>query len=1259
MADVIYKKGQSSNLDNVQIKEGQILVTEDTGEMYIDVTNSDRKKINSVSNFKSGSVVQIDDVSPVTHNMSVKVRSKNILPYPYAETTKIESGITITDSGDGSISLSGTSTAQVNFYFSQNLQLKKGITYTLSLSGDYSFGGTSTLWIYNSTYNLAYLPIYSTNYCTFTPTEDINGIDCYLVIPQDRTVNGTLKIQLEVGSNATAYTPYFPDLTAVKVIKSNASGEAVAEYTPNADGTVNGVTSLYPNTTLMTDTEGVIIDCEYLTKSYTEIAGSTNLRNGSSIGSTRSIGSKKEDSSYKLGDHAIAEGQETTASGIASHAEGINTTASGDISHAEGYGTVASGNQSHAEGNTTQALGLLSHTEGNYSDAVGNLAHAENYLNTAGSKGFTLKGANQAAKTYTLDSVEGLAVGDVYSINYVYTNSAGNRENSNATNYGKITEINTTANTVKVDTFFYPGPWREVSTALEYGVFDWEDNSFRIIDKPNVGTRILGHASHAEGRNNQALSKGAHAEGGATIAAGSWSHSEGANTRAYGIFAHAEGNNTTASENASHAEGGNTTASSYYSHQEGQRTTASGGDSHAEGFSTTASGYVSHAEGGNTTASESFSHAEGHSTTASSDSSHAEGFNTKASGGSSHAEGDSTTALGSSSHAEGANTKASGGSSHAEGYLTTASSDSSHAEGFNTKASGKQSHAEGYSTRASSNYQHVQGKYNIEDSNNTYADIIGNGSSNNRSNAATVDWQGNAWYSGDVYVGSTSGTNKDEGSKKLATEEYVNSAISSGGGSGSNVQADWQQNDKTANDYIKNRPGGYDALTEILPETTLNFTDFRYLTLTNCPPIEVGKKYIVTFDDTEYELVGKLINDSPYIGNESLTWGSIDTGEPFFIYNDFYDNGVPKINISLSETLPCTHNIEIKAIAPVKIPEKYFDIKNTNIVNGSTEGSLRTVGSSEESSEYTIGRYAFAEGYNTTASGFHSHAEGWSTTASSYHSHAEGCSTIASNNQSHAEGYNTEASGTSSHAEGDHTIASSNYQHVQGKYNIEDSSNTYADIIGNGDETNRSNAATVDWNGNAWYAGAVTSNAADYAEFFEWLDGNPDNEDRVGYLVALDGEKIRFANPEDEILGIISANPAILGDNYECNWNGKYLTDEFGRILYDKVEEFIDIPKVDEETGEITVEKKSLGFFDHPRINPDYDPDQEYINRRNRSEWAMVGMLGKLFVRDDGTAQINGYVSAGEDGIATASTEKTNMRVLSRVNDHIVKVFLK
>lgn len=156
----------------------------------------------------------------------------------------------------------------------------------------------------------------------------------------------------------------------------------------------------------------------------------------------------------------------------------------------------------------------------------------------------------------------------------------------------------------------------------------------------------------------------------------------------------------------------------------------------------------------------------------------AEGSNTKARGNFSHSEGYDTNAFGSASHAEGWNTNASGNSSHAEGENTTASGYISHAEGRSTTASGSQSHAEGYGTKASSSYQHVQGKFNIDDSSDIYADIIGNGTSDsNKSNTATVDWSGNAWYAGDVYVGSKSGKNKDEGSKKLATEEYVGTTV--------------------------------------------------------------------------------------------------------------------------------------------------------------------------------------------------------------------------------------------------------------------------------------------------------------------------------------------------------------------------------------------------------------------------------------------------------------------------------------------------
>ncbi len=101
----------------------------------------------------------------------------------------------------------------------------------------------------------------------------------------------------------------------------------------------------------------------------------------------------------------------------------------------------------------------------------------------------------------------------------------------------------------------------------------------------------------------------------------------------------------------------------------------------------------------------------------------------KAVGGNSHAEGLATASIGYASHSEGTNTRAIGVSSHSEGDSTV--------------ATGVNSHAEGQSTKASSATQHVEGKYNVEDSNNKFAHIIGNGTSNNaRSNAYAVDWEG-------------------------------------------------------------------------------------------------------------------------------------------------------------------------------------------------------------------------------------------------------------------------------------------------------------------------------------------------------------------------------------------------------------------------------------------------------------------------------------------------------------------------------------
>ena len=187
------------------------------------------------------------------------------------------------------------------------------------------------------------------------------------------------------------------------------------------------------------------------------------------------------------------------------------------------------------------------------------------------------------------------------------------------------------------------------------------------------------------------------------------------------------------------AEGRLTTASGYASHAEGILTVSSGPYSHAEGSKTTARGYSSHAEGGETIASAISAHAEGNVTTASAEGAHAEGLRSVASE--------------MCAHAEGGQTIASALSAHAEGNSTTASAQSAHAEGLRSVASGSESHAQNYQTKASSFAQTAIGKCNIEDTTGAYAFIVGNGTADNaRSNALTVDWDGNLSISGDIEI---------------------------------------------------------------------------------------------------------------------------------------------------------------------------------------------------------------------------------------------------------------------------------------------------------------------------------------------------------------------------------------------------------------------------------------------------------------------------------------------------------------------------
>ena len=131
---------------------------------------------------------------------------------------------------------------------------------------------------------------------------------------------------------------------------------------------------------------------------------------------------------------------------------------------------------------------------------------------------------------------------------------------------------------------------------------------------------------------------------------------------------------------------------------------------------------------------------------------------------------------------------------------------------------------------------------------------------------------------------------------------------------------------------------------------------------------------------------------------------------------------------------------------------------------------------SARNSATASGTYADASGSGTTASGTASRTGGIGTVASADAADAGGIQTAASSQGACSRGYKTKASGPFSMAEGYCTEAGGQHQHVQGRYNVVDTESLYADIVGGGTSgEDRKNIYTLDWQGNARFAGDVTN----------------------------------------------------------------------------------------------------------------------------------------------------------------------------------------
>lgn len=289
--------------------------------------------------------------------------------------------------------------------------------------------------------------------------------------------------------------------------------------------------------------------------------------------------------------------------------------------------------------------------------------------------------------------------------------------------------------------------------------------------------------------------------------------------------------------------------------------------------------------------------------------------------------------------------------------------------------------------------------------------------------------------------------------------------------------------------------------------------------------------------------------------------------------------------------------------------------------------------------------------------------------ATGSYSSAIGYNCVANTNYCHSVGYNTISSNFAATALG----KNNKYMTVGGTFN-----NQLGDafILGNGTGnpvngvTQSSNAFRVTYTGEVYGKGSFNTSGADYAEFIkEWADGNPDSEDRVGYFVTIKEGLLHKANEGDYIAGITSGNPSVVGNSDE-DYYWRYERDEFNRIVMEDVPELEEVTDeegnvvIDEETGApLMVETGKIIPKGRMKQSADYDPSKMdvYVERKDRSEWDYVGMIGVLPVRDDGTCVPDHFCRCGGGGIATYAEEQgfDTFYVIERINDHAVSVLLR
>ena len=250
-----------------------------------DTTNNVKSYVNNnfanaLKGSASGEEVRLNDVSPIEHELKIKLKSKNLFNAEAEPLYLIGAEKTLNGTA-----LTFTST-EIMARYAYRIPTETGKQYTVSVkslvsvpaSGQSATGSDIFLSSTGHPDTLNYGSITSSSLTkTFTAKSDYLYIKQYICygtaqVGGKKTIDG---LQVEEGASATSYAPYISDFSGVTLKRyGNTTADEPQTYSPTSDGEVSSVTSLYPTTTLMTDTKGVIIEAEYnrdINKAFAEL----------------------------------------------------------------------------------------------------------------------------------------------------------------------------------------------------------------------------------------------------------------------------------------------------------------------------------------------------------------------------------------------------------------------------------------------------------------------------------------------------------------------------------------------------------------------------------------------------------------------------------------------------------------------------------------------------------------------------------------------------------------------------------------------------------------------------------------------------------------------------------------------------------------------------------------------------------------------------------------------------------------------------